>query len=228
MLFLSQAAPHRPGHPPERREPCLPLPVPGSSGLASRPLASGAEAGIGQLPPQMPSRAGAGSAGGVTTLSQPPEGARCQCAWALPAMTGPPLSLAHLLTVSGLLCYSACCLALPGLDQKRRGGPRACCLLTPPPPPLFPPPFFRGARGPVSTADCRGPGLLLRPAMPPPSGGGSSRGCPQGPALCTPQQTSSRREGDASSPGAGLDGSAGRFSLPAGRHRARVLSTQRH
>lgn len=118
--------------------------------------------------------------------------------------------------------------ALPGLDQKRRGGPRACCLLTPPPPPLFPPPFFRGARGPVSTADCRGPGLLLCPAMPPPSGGGSSRGCPQGPALCTPQQTSSRREGDASSPGAGLDGSAGRFSLPAGRHRARVLSTQRH
>ena len=110
MLFLSQAAPHRPGHPPERREPCLPLPVPGSSGLASRPLASGAEAGIGQLPPQMPSRAGAGSAGGVTTLSQPPEGARCQCAWALPAMTGPPLSLAHLLTVSGLLCYSAGCL----------------------------------------------------------------------------------------------------------------------
>uniref|UniRef100_A0A452UUE1 Collagen like tail subunit of asymmetric acetylcholinesterase n=1 Tax=Ursus maritimus TaxID=29073 RepID=A0A452UUE1_URSMA len=44
--------------------------------------------------------------------------------------------------------------ALPGLDQKKRGGPRACCLLTPPPPPLFPPPFFRGGRS-----------LLLSPDM---------------------------------------------------------------
>lgn len=43
------------------------------------------------------------------------------------------------------------CTALPGLDQKKRGGPRACCLLTPPPPPLFPPPFFRGGRSLVST-----------------------------------------------------------------------------
>lgn len=41
--------------------------------------------------------------------------------------------------------------ALPGLDQKKRGGHKACCLLTPPPPPLFPPPFFRGGRSPVST-----------------------------------------------------------------------------
>uniref|UniRef100_A0A4W2FXV4 Collagen like tail subunit of asymmetric acetylcholinesterase n=2 Tax=Bos indicus x Bos taurus TaxID=30522 RepID=A0A4W2FXV4_BOBOX len=181
MLFLSQAAPHRPGHPPERREPCLPLPVPGSSGLASRPLASGAEAGIGQLPPQMPSRAGAGSAGGVTTLSQPPEGARCQCAWALPAMTGPPLSLAHLLTVSGLLCYSACCLALPGLDQKRRGGPRACCLLTPPPPPLFPPPFFRGARGPLLSPDMKNLVLELETAQSPCVQGSLSSSGPPGP-----------------------------------------------
>lgn len=71
--------------------------------------------------------------------------------------------------------------ALPGLDQKRRGGPRACCLLTPPPPPLFPPPFFRGGRGPVSTADCRSRGA-------PPPGGGSSWGCPQGLSARPPPQ----------------------------------------
>lgn len=62
--------------------------------------------------------------------------------------------------------------ALPGLDQKRRGGPRACCLLTPPPPPLFPPPFFRGGRGPVSTADCRG----SRGAPPPSHAPSAQRG----------------------------------------------------
>ncbi|EPY76591.1 hypothetical protein CB1_001408007 [Camelus ferus] len=68
-------------------------------------------------------------------------------------MTAPALSLTHLLTVSGLLCYSACCRALPGLDQKKRGSHKACCLLTPPPPPLFPPPFFRGGRSPGEKGD---------------------------------------------------------------------------
>lgn len=119
--------------------------------------------------------------------------------------------------------------ALPGLDQKRRGGPRACCLLTPPPPPLFPPPFFRGGRGPVSTADCRG-----SRGAPPPSGG-SSRYCPQGPVLCTPlvpgAPQAGWREGDASSPGTGLGRSAGQqttclsWQVDGG---ASVLLAQRH
>ena len=85
--------------------------------------------------------------------------------------------------------------ALPGLDQKRRGGPRACCLLTPPPPPLFPPPFFRGGRGPVSTADCRVPG---RPS----AGRGLLLGRSSG-ALCMPPTSSGSW--------------AGPFSWPAGR-----------
>uniref|UniRef100_A0A287D632 Collagen like tail subunit of asymmetric acetylcholinesterase n=1 Tax=Ictidomys tridecemlineatus TaxID=43179 RepID=A0A287D632_ICTTR len=74
-------------------------------------------------------------------------------------MTRPSFSLAHLLTLSGLLCYSACCLALPGLDQKKRGSHKACCLLTPPPPPLFPPPFLRGGRSPLLSPDMKN--LLL-------------------------------------------------------------------
>lgn len=74
---------------------------------------------------------------------------------ALPTMTGPSLSLTHLLTISGLLCYSACCLALPGLDQKKRGSHKTCCLLTPPPPPLFPPPFFREGRSPLLSPDMK-------------------------------------------------------------------------
>lgn len=83
---------------------------PGAQDWPPDPWPLGQRQGLASSPHQMPSRAGAGRAGGVTTLSRPPEGARCQCAWALPAMTGPPLSLAHLLTLSGLLCYSACCL----------------------------------------------------------------------------------------------------------------------
>ena len=113
--------------------------------------------------------------------------------------------------------------ALPGLDQKRRGGPRACCLLTPPPPPLFPPPFFRGGRGPVSTADCP-----VR-ATPPPShapstGRGLLPGLSSGTGSLHPpidlKQEGGRRF---------LTGSwAGQFSWPAGRQRVRVLSAQRH
>ncbi|XP_028345800.1 acetylcholinesterase collagenic tail peptide [Physeter macrocephalus] len=96
-------------------------------------------------------------------------------------MTGPSLSRTHLLTISGLLCYSACCLALPGLDQKKRGGHRACCLLTPPPPPLFPPPFFRGGRSPLLSPDMKNLVLELETTRPPCVQGSLSSPGPPGP-----------------------------------------------
>uniref|UniRef100_A0AAA9TEW3 Collagen like tail subunit of asymmetric acetylcholinesterase n=1 Tax=Bos taurus TaxID=9913 RepID=A0AAA9TEW3_BOVIN len=71
--------------------------------------------------------------------------------------------------------------ALPGLDQKRRGGPRACCLLTPPPPPLFPPPFFRGARGPLLSPDMKNLVLELETAQSPCAQGSLSSSGPPGP-----------------------------------------------
>ncbi|XP_027405082.1 acetylcholinesterase collagenic tail peptide isoform X3 [Bos indicus x Bos taurus] len=71
--------------------------------------------------------------------------------------------------------------ALPGLDQKRRGGPRACCLLTPPPPPLFPPPFFRGARGPLLSPDMKNLVLELETAQSPCVQGSLSSSGPPGP-----------------------------------------------
>ncbi|KAB0373702.1 hypothetical protein FD755_013958, partial [Muntiacus reevesi] len=71
--------------------------------------------------------------------------------------------------------------ALPGLDQKRRGGPRACCLLTPPPPPLFPPPFFRGGRGPLLSPDMKNLVLELETAQSPCVQGSLSSSGPPGP-----------------------------------------------
>lgn len=119
LPWCSQDAfsPKPPPHPPTAQcmllrgeNPASLFLFPGAQDWPPDPWPPGQRQGLASSPHQMPSGAGAGRAGGVTTLSRPPEGARCQCAWALPAMTGPPLSLAHLLTVSGLLCYSACCL----------------------------------------------------------------------------------------------------------------------
>lgn len=64
-----------------------------------------------RLLPQLPSRPDTGTARGragsqlVSSMCS-----LVSLPLALPTMTGPSLSLTHLLTISGLLCYSACCL----------------------------------------------------------------------------------------------------------------------
>lgn len=100
-LFLSQAAPY-----------CYLLR--GSSGLASGPLASRAEATpkkelADSHPNSQQARCWEYSG---CDRSQPVSSVRSPASppWALPTMLGPSLSLTHLLTTSGLLCYSACCL----------------------------------------------------------------------------------------------------------------------
>lgn len=93
------------------------LPPPGTKGseLALGPLASGAEAtskqGLASSHPKCQAGQAQGALGGVTNPSQSPA---CfsgpVCLGPCPTMTGPSFSLARLLTVLGLLCYSACCL----------------------------------------------------------------------------------------------------------------------
>lgn len=99
---------------PERPAHCLPFMFPGAQDRSLDYWHLDQEqhrAGIGQLPPQVPGRPGTGTSRGcarshpvasMRSLASPP--------LALPTMTGPSLSLTHLLTISGLLCYSACCL----------------------------------------------------------------------------------------------------------------------
>ncbi|XP_062969894.1 acetylcholinesterase collagenic tail peptide isoform X2 [Cynocephalus volans] len=91
-------------------------------------------------------------------------------------MTGPSFSLAHLLTLSGLLCYSACCLALPGPAPKR-----PCCPPTPPPPPLCPPPLFRAGRSPLLSPDMKNLILELETSQSPCMKGSLGSPGPPGP-----------------------------------------------
>nr|KAF6474912.1 hypothetical protein HJG63_011038 [Rousettus aegyptiacus] len=73
------------------------------------------------------------------------------------------------------------CLALPGLDQKKRGNHKACCFLTPPPPPLFPPPLFREGRSALLSQDMKNLILELETTQPPCMQGSLGSPGPPGP-----------------------------------------------